>query len=155
MTVTTNGTASSPFSVQMQPFSPAFFQFGNAGGNQYAIATDGATLLGPPDLAATNVPARPGQIISLWGTGFGPVDPAPPSDAAVPPSPLFAIRTVPAIRVGGQPVEYLAGALAGGSVGLYVMNIRLPEDLPDGDQKIEIDVNGTAGPDGVFLYIRR
>ena len=55
---------------------------------------------------------------------------------------MYAIRTVPRIRVGGLAADDLAGALAADSVGLYVINVRLPANLPDGDQKLEIDVNG-------------
>ncbi len=154
VTVTSSGTSSSPFAAQMQQFSPAVFEWGN----RYAVATSGANYLGPPGVLGptiTTTPAKPGDIVSLWGTGFGPVDPAPPADTAVPRSPVYAIRTAPRIRVGGLAADYLAGALAADSVGLYVINVRLPANLPDGDQKLEIDFSGVTGPDGVFLNIRR
>ena len=154
VTVTSNGISSSPFSAQMQQSSPAFFEWGN----RYAVATSGANYLGPAGIlgpTVTTTPAKPGDIVSLWGTGFGPVDPAPPADTAVPRSPVYAVRLAPTIRVGGLAADYLAGALAADSVGLYVINVRLPANVPDGDQKVEININGVTGPDGVFLNIRR
>jgi len=154
VSVTSNGISSSPFPAQMQQFSPAFFEWGN----RYAVATSGANYLGPAGLlgpTVTTIAAKPGDIVSLWGTGFGPVDPAPPTDAAVPRSPVYLVRNAPKIRVGGLDADYLAGALAADSVGLYVINVRLPANLPDGDQKVEININGVTGPDGVFLSIHR
>jgi uncharacterized protein (TIGR03437 family) len=154
VTVTSNGISSSPFPAQMLQFSPAFFEWGN----RFAVATSGANYLGPAGLlgpTVTTTPAKPGDIVSLWGTGFGPVDPAPPADTAVPRSPVYAVRTAPRISVGGLAVEYLGGGLAADSVGLYVINVRLPANLPEGDQKVEIEINGVTGPDGVFLNIRR
>ena len=73
----------------------------------------------------------------------------------MPRSPLYAVRTAPTIRVGGLAADYLAGALAADSVGLYVINVRLPAGLPAGDQKVEIVISGVTGPDGVYLSIGR
>ena len=103
----------------------------------------------------TTVPAKPGDVVTLWGTGFGPTNPAPPADEAVPASPLPNMTTTPTIRVGGITAEYLGGALSPGAVGLYQINVRLPATLPDGDLKLEIEIGGVQSPDGVLLNVKK
>jgi uncharacterized protein (TIGR03437 family) len=76
--VTTGGGSSTPFAASSQLYSPAFFLWP---GNQpvathldYSIAAKNGTFSG-----LTTVPAKPGEVITLWGTGFGPTNPAVPA----------------------------------------------------------------------------
>ena len=76
--VTTGGGASTPFATNSQLYSPAFFPWP---GNQpvathadYTWAVKNGTFPG-----TTTVPAKPGEVIVLWGTGFGPTNPPVPA----------------------------------------------------------------------------
>jgi len=151
--VTNSKGTSTPFKVPLQAFSPGFFPWG-----KYPVATDGATWIAPPGFfgaGVTTVPAKPGQTITLWGTGFGPTDPAPPTDLAVPASPIHSITTTPAITVGGMAATYVSGVLAPGAVGVYQIAVRLPDNVPNGDQPLKVTIGGQSIPDGVFLNIQR
>ena len=68
-------------SVYVAPASPAFFNFvSNPDGRNPIVALHGGgpALVGPPGLlpGAEFTPAEPGEIVTLFGTGFGPTEPA-------------------------------------------------------------------------------
>ena len=68
-------------SVYVAPASPAFFNFvSNPDGRNPIVAlhAGGPALVGPPGLlpGAEFTPAEPGEIVTLFGTGFGPTEPA-------------------------------------------------------------------------------
>jgi uncharacterized protein (TIGR03437 family) len=90
----------------------------------------------------TNAVAR-GQFISLYGTGLGPVE-APPAEGA-PTTGI--VRGVESIRVligdsGFVPesnIQYFG--LAPGFVGLYQINVRVPENVaPKADVDVVVEV---------------
>ena len=146
-----NGT-SAPFKVALQKFSPAFFPWG-----KYPVATIGATWIAPAGFfgaGVTTVPAKSGDTITLWGTGFGPTNPAAPADVPVPGNPVPSLTTTPTITVGGKPAQFISGVLAPGTVGLYQIAIKLPANLPNGDQALTVTVGGVSIPDGLFLNIQ-
>ena len=67
--------------VDVAPVSPAFFNFvSNPDGRNPVVALHGSgpALVGPPGAAtgAALTPAAPGEIVTLFGTGFGPTEPA-------------------------------------------------------------------------------
>ena len=69
--VTTPGGVSAAFPANSQPYSPAFFLWPSsqpvATHADYSFAAQNGTF---PN--ATTLPAKPGEVITLWGTGFGP-----------------------------------------------------------------------------------
>jgi uncharacterized protein (TIGR03437 family) len=147
-----NGT-SAPFKVDLQQFSPAFFPWG-----KYPVATIGSTWIAPAGFfgaGVTTVPAKPGDTITLWGTGFGPTNPPAPTDVPVPSNPVPAITSTPTITVGGIAAQYVSGVLAPGTVGLYQIAIKLPASLTNGDQALTVTVGGVSIPDAVFLNIQK
>ena len=80
---------------------------------------------------------------------------APPGDVAVPNNPVSAMASTPAITVGGLAVQYVAGSLTPGSVGVYQIAVKLPANLPNGDQPLKATIGGVSIPDGVFLNIQK
>ena len=128
----------------LRRFAPAFFTLG-AGSPPYvaAVHADG-TLVGSPGILGSDVatrPARPGDRILLYGTGFGPTNPASPSDELVAGPVATANRVT--IRAGDRmlPVEF-AGLV---SPGLYQFNVVIPDDLAPGEYRATADVgDGTT-----------
>jgi enamine deaminase RidA (YjgF/YER057c/UK114 family) len=111
---------------------------------------DSATLFfGPPKLVASahqgfsglitsNQPARPGEIIHLYASGFGPVTPPVPDGASAPATPLS--RTVNPVTCGALdasgnliPLTLLFAGLAPGLTGVYQLDVQLPGSLPTGN----------------------
>jgi protocatechuate 3,4-dioxygenase beta subunit len=135
-TVANANGVSDPVTVEVASFLPGFFQFGQ----EYvaAVRADGA-YLGPAGLIAgqTTVPARPGDPVLLFGTGFGPATPPPPSGEVFQGS--FPLANTVEIRIDGVPAAVAFAGLV--SPGLYQFNVTVP-DLPDGDHAVTAQVGG-------------
>jgi uncharacterized protein (TIGR03437 family) len=80
--VTTAGVASNAVTVQKSLFAPAFLTFD---GTHVAALHADYSLIGAPNLlpGAVTTPAKPGEIILLYGVGFGPANPPQPSGQLV------------------------------------------------------------------------
>jgi uncharacterized protein (TIGR03437 family) len=93
--------------------------------------------------------ARPGDVISVYGTGFGPTDPARPSGRVIEPA---ALTSRAAASLGGVVCDVLYAGLA--AAGLNQVNLRVP-DLPTGDHLLVVTVGGKAAQAGVYLPVLR
>src|ERR1041385_6717495 len=149
--VTNNGSVSPAGTAQLQAFSPAFFQYG---GTSYAIATrfpDNALLGNPASIPGT-VAAKPGDVLILWATGFGPTNPAVSAGVVVTGAP--AATTAPTITLANSMNANVIGtALSPGSAGLYQIAIQLPGNVPTGNVAIQASVGGVQSAAGINLFV--
>jgi len=157
VTVTNLSGTSNSMVAQLQRDSPGFFMF-DPQARKYVAAlvanSDGtATFLGPPNLfgsgGAVTRPAKPGEILELYGTGFGPTNPAVKAGFIVG-SAAPAVDKV-TITIGGLDAPVQFAGITG--AGLYQINAVVPLTLAAGDQKIVATVNGLQTPDGAFVTI--
>jgi uncharacterized protein (TIGR03437 family) len=139
-------TGTTSFATTCQGLSPALFFYGSGTG-QYASAThlDGSVIGVIPGTR----PAQNGEIITLWGTGFGQTAPAV-SDVNSVFAPQVLANSV-AVYVGGQSVQVLWAGMVG--TGLDQFNIQLPDNLTSGDVPISIKIGGTE-TERVVLPVR-
>jgi len=82
-------------------------------------------------------PARAGEIIHLYGSGFGPVTPAVPAGVSAPVGALS--WTVNPVTCGGLdasgntvPLKVLFAGVAPAMTGTYQLDVQLPSSLPAG-----------------------
>jgi uncharacterized protein (TIGR03437 family) len=118
-----------------QKLSPAFFTY-QSGTTTYvaAVHLDG-TLVGPA--GPSSRPAVPGEVIEIYGTGFGPTNPTSPTAQLVSqPAPLNLPATV---TLGGVNAQVQWAGLV--SSGLYQLNVQIP-NVGAGDQPIQTSVSG-------------
>ena len=150
--VTRGGMTSAPVTVQVQRVAPGLFMF-DPENRRYAVATHANnTLVGKTSLyPGATTPARPGEIITLWGTGFGRTDPAASAGEIVSVArPLIA---QPVVVIGGATAEVLFAGLTGS--GLYQFNVRIPATLSDGDHLVSVRVEGQSTQDNAYITIAR
>jgi uncharacterized protein (TIGR03437 family) len=102
------------------------------------------------------VPAKPGDILTLFLTGIGKTDPAlEPGEL-----PEGAAASVVAVQVtaGGSPVDsekvFYAGVTPG-NAGLCQLNIQLPDGVPEGDLEIVVKVGEYSSPAGAYVTVSR
>lgn len=153
VTVTTPGGTSAAVFTTSQTVSPAFFLWAN----QYAVATrqdfswavKNGTFQG-----TTTVPAKPGDVIILWGTGFGPTSPAAPAGVLVPGDQFYYTAGPATVTIGSLPAQVIYAVLAPGFAGLYQVAIQVPSNAPDGDLPIVASINGVPSPSGVSLTVQ-
>jgi uncharacterized protein (TIGR03437 family) len=113
------------------------------------FALDGATgaIVHGADsrLVSEASPADRGEIVTLYGTGFGPVGPAPKTGAAAASIPLSYTAATPVVTVGrAEASQILFSGLSPGSVGLGQINFRVPENAPPGRQDVVVTVGAQA-----------
>ena len=150
--VTNLGVASAPFTVAAQQYSPEFFLWGN-----YAVATHvDSSACAKPGLVPGffTAPARPGEWIVLWGTGFGPTD--LPWGSLTPTGRIYSSGPVIVTVAGANaPVSGGTAVLSPGSAGLYRVTIQVPESTPVGDAPVRAVVGGAQSADNVFIWVQR
>ncbi|MGA3187796.1 MAG: cellulase family glycosylhydrolase [Bryobacteraceae bacterium] len=151
VTVTTQTGSSLPYVVTDVAVQPAFFEWP---GSQ-VVATDLSYnwVVQNGTFSVPTTPAKPGETIILWGTGFGPTTPAAPPGQVVPPQ-TFSVNGV-VVTVGGVKATVLATALSPGAAGLYQSVIQVPSNLANGDYPIVATVGGVQSPAGVKLTVQQ
>ena len=156
---TANEQRSEAASATVAAVSPAFFNWvNNADGRNPLIALHGGgpDLVGAPGLlpGAEFTPAAPGEVVTLYGTGFGPTEPAIaagriPGVAHLTNAVAF---TVGGIAVPPEDVPYKGASPC--CAGFYQFTVRLPADVPDGDATVTATVQGVSTPEGPYLTVR-
>ncbi|MEK7409400.1 MAG: S8 family serine peptidase [Acidobacteriota bacterium] len=150
--VVVNGVRSDPVMARLQKFSPGFFLWIG----KYVVATDPSFnwRVKPGTFAGVNTTAaKPGDVIILWGTGFGLTSPQIPAGQTVD-KPTTLVEPV-RVTIGGLTAEYLGGALSPGSAGLYQIAVRVPEAAPNGDLPVVAEVGGFRSQDNAFLTVQK
>jgi uncharacterized protein (TIGR03437 family) len=151
VTVAGPGGTSAAFTANSQLYSPAFFEWP---GNQpvathadYSLAAKNGTFPG-----TTTVPAKPGETVILWGTGFGPTNPVVPAgqEPTVQAPPIQAHVSV---TLGGIAVPVTAAVLSGYAAE-YQIAIQIPALMADGSYPIVAKVNGVQSPANIVLTLQ-
>jgi len=151
VTVTTPNGTSAPVNATAGLYGPAFFPWP---GNQavatrpdYSVVARAGTFPG-----AATAAAKPGEVIILWGTGFGPTAPVSTPGITTPASQVYGTATVPAVTLGSTPLQVLGAALSPGSAGLYQIAVQLPT-VPDGTYPVQASIGGAQSPATTMLTI--
>ena len=150
--VTAAGQKSNSYTAQKQQFAPAFFTFDNG---KYVAAEHAAdySYVGANGLFAGATPAKPGETVLLYGTGFGPTDPAAPAGQLVTsPVPLPANSVQ--VTIGGVAATVGFAGLTDGA-GLYQLNVTVPANLPSGDAAVVATIGGVQTQSGVSITVQQ
>lgn len=151
--VTTAQGPSNTSVAQKQAVAPAFFML-DPEQRKYVVALHypDYTLAGRPNLyqGVATRPARPGDLVLLYGTGFGPTSPLCPTGELV--AAAARLSNPVSIRIGGATatVEWAGLTLA----GLYQFNVRIP-DVPDGDQPVVAEIGGLRTQNNAYVTVQR
>jgi uncharacterized protein (TIGR03437 family) len=152
VTVTSNGMTSAPVTATVEPAQPAFFLWGSyavATRQDFSLAVKNGTFPG-----TTTTPARPGDVIILWGTGFGPTSPAAPMGEETPSDTIYNTASPVSVSVGGMPATVYGAALAPGYAGLYQLAIQIPA-LADGDYPVVATISGATSPMTTLITVQQ
>ena len=152
--VVTPGGTSAAAMVIHQALSPSFFPL--VAPNVAAVHLD-ATLVGPPGLipGVTTREADPGDIVLLFGTGFGPTTPPVPvgtlPGTVLEPGVASATNQEVKVCFGETEVTPLFAGLSG-FVGLYQITVTVP-DVPAGDAQLLAKIDGLQTQDDITIRI--
>ncbi len=149
LTVSAGGAVSAPQQVTLTPAAPAIFAVSQDGRGQGAIliANAGDLLAAPAGSVAgrSSRPARRGESVTLFCVGLGAVSNRPASGAAALSEPLSLTQATPTVTIGGVSANVTFSGLAPGFVGLYQVNVQIPDGVTDGNSvAVVLSVGGVA-----------
>jgi len=146
--MSSGGVNSAPFAVSAQPILPAFFVF--AGTPYVAAEHTNGSYLGPASLFPGVTPAKPGETVVLYASGFGPTVPPVVSGSLVQSG---ILSTPPVIIIGGIAANVqFAGLVVPGE---FQFNVVVPLSAPDGDNTVTAVYNGLSTQSGLLLTVQR
>jgi len=153
VTVTNGGVTSPAFSATSATYGPAFFlwayKYAVATYQNYTYAVQNGVIAGQ-----TTVPAKPGDVLILWGTGFGPTTPAAPAGEVVPTTATYLTSDTVTVTIGGINAAVYGAALTPGFAGLYQVAIQVPPSATSGDQPIVATVGGVSSPSTTLITVQ-
>jgi uncharacterized protein (TIGR03437 family) len=137
MTVSSQGLPDVQASFTVVRDAPGLFAQ-VVGDQSFAIALheDGSPV-------TTDAPAMHGELLTVYGTGFGPADHARPEGFAVPSDPPFLIVDSPRVLVGGAILGAANAFAVPGRIGIDAVQFRLDDTAPSGTiAPLHVTVNG-------------
>jgi uncharacterized protein (TIGR03437 family) len=154
LTVTVNGQASAPQTVNLAPFAPGIFSVDGSGTGQGAIYDLSNRLVD-----AANPAIGGSTIVQIYCTGLGTVGNQPATGSAATSSPLSRTTVVPELNFGyGGNAAALFSGLVPGLVGVYQVNALVPvaslSDSTEGPAVIVSITNGTVYSNRVTMAIQ-
>jgi uncharacterized protein (TIGR03437 family) len=149
--VVTNTYGTATGTGNLVQYAPGFFAI--QGKYPAAVHLDGA-YVAPVGYLGNSVPSRPatpGEVILLYGNGFGPTTPAVPAGQIVGAAAPLADPTLLHMTIGGAAatVQY-AGMVAAAE---YQFNVVIPS-VGDGDQAILAKIAGFATQSGLSISVK-
>ena len=128
LVVTLGGLGSTPELITLTNTQPGIFTVAQSGSGP-GVITDA-----PGTLIDTANPAQRGQVVIVYATGLGPTNPTVPTGEATPFGTLARAVDGVTVTVGGVPAAVDFAGLTPGFVGLYQVNVRIPDNAPLGEE---------------------
>ena len=135
LTVVRNGTRSTGVDVLVTQMGPGLFSLDGSGQGQGAILiANTGYVAGPASDSLPEQPVQRGKSILIYCTGLGPVNGNRPQDGEETPlSPSLATSAIPKVTIGGMDAPISFSGLAPTLVGIYVVNVQVPDTVNPGD----------------------
>jgi uncharacterized protein (TIGR03437 family) len=156
--VTTAGGSSVAFNITVNSTEPGLLAPGSfkipAGQYVAALFPDAVTFVLPPGTIAglPSARAKPGDILTFYGVGFGNVTPNSPAGQIVTQSNQLA-STFQA-SFAGTPATVTFSGLTGGYLGLYQFDVTVPNVAAGDAVPFTYFLNGVAGPQNLVIAIQ-
>jgi len=150
VSVSNSAGMSNSVSANLQTYLPGLFA---QSGFVLAVRPSDSTIINGTGASVsgylTAASARPGDVLEIFGTGFGP------TENGTSPGLVFtgtdAASSPVTVTVGGQPATVLWAGLV--AAGLWQVNVQLPGTLAPGSQAVVASVNGRNSQNGTILSV--
>ena len=130
--VSRSNSISVPQSVILAAAAPGIFTVNASGQGQGIIV--GVDANGKQPIADANNPVTAGQVIVIYCTGLGEVNPPVPTGTAAPFTQISRTVEPISVTVGGMRANVSFSGLTPGFVGLYQVNTTVPSGVAPGNQ---------------------
>ena len=113
------------------------------------ITNAGYQYIGPP--GGSFAQAQKGSVIILWATGGGLTSPGV-ADDQLAPSTGAIMQLTPTVRIAGEAAAVQYAGLSPGFIGLYQINVAVPQDAPSG--KVTLTLASGTGDVNYDLWVQ-
>lgn len=138
-----------PETITIAAAQPAIFTTNSQGTGQGSIVDVNWRIVD------TTNPAKAGNVVQAFGTGFGATSPAVAAGAAAPSAEPLALVTIPmTATIGGKPATVRYAGLAPGYAGLYQVNVQVPDGVAPGSAVTLVLYQNAVASNTVTLAIR-
>ena len=148
VTVTANSITSLPQAVAVGLADPGIFSLGAPQGGQGAIVTLAGIVVD------ANSPAHAGDYLEVYANGLGAVSNTPQTGAVALAIPLSGMISYPTVTIGGVPAPVIFAGLAPGFIGLYQVNLQVPQGVAAGDAVPVVLSTGAIASNTVTISVR-
>jgi uncharacterized protein (TIGR03437 family) len=90
----------------------------------------------------TDSPARRGELLTVYGTGFGPTDRQRLDGFALPANPTYHLTDGATVLVGDASIDAESGFAVPGRVSVDAVQFRLNDTVPSGNASFHVRING-------------
>ncbi len=135
LAATVAGQTGPAVSVPLAAFAPGIFTLNQRGTGQAAVQIANTVIFAAPEGSIPGVQARQarkGEFLTIYCTGLGAVTNRPNTGAIALGSPLSTTTTAPTVTIGGASAPVSFSGLSPGFVGLYQVNVQVPDSAPTG-----------------------
>jgi uncharacterized protein (TIGR03437 family) len=159
---TRNGMAAPPVAVQIAKSAPGLFAMNGEGtGQAAALIANTLSIPAPGPLGPfpASRPVHPGEYVSFFGTGLGPVvEPVPLVTGSPTPGRIsqyyidegyyyFPTTQTATATVGGVPATVQWSGLAPDLIGVYQINVLIPANASTGPAvPVTLSIGGVSSP---------
>jgi len=139
LTVVSGGLSSLPITVNTGAIYPAIFTVNGAGTGLAAALNANYS----PN--STTNPAPAGSVILLYVTGLGATNPpVSTGQAGATSAPLNQTAVIPTVMINSVAANVGFSGLAPGFVGLYQLNVTIPQGTPSGLTNVQVIAGGAT-----------
>jgi uncharacterized protein (TIGR03437 family) len=142
---------SNPAEVSLASANPGLFTL--PGGTEGIFQDFPGFRLISKTLPGSRMGIAPGEVLIIYATGLGAVDPTVPSGQPAGGDPASRVTGNIVLTIGGQNAVVEFAGLTAGLVSLYQINAIVPDGLAPGDAEVVLTVNGVSSPAGITLSI--
>jgi len=147
--VTNNTLISTTASVTMQQYSPALFLLKD-GKSVAAVHAAGGVVGAATLYPGLSTPAKAGEVIVMFGTGFGQTNPGIASGQIVT-TPATCVNT-PTVTFGGAAASVAYAGLV--SAGVYQFNVVVPSTVAAGDMPVTISMGSVTSAANTIVTVQ-
>jgi uncharacterized protein (TIGR03437 family) len=135
LTVSPAGAADVRASFTVVRNAPGLFPVAvNGQAMAMAVHEDGSPV-------TADAPARSGELLTVYGTGFGPAAQARPEGFPIPPSPAYSIVDAVTVQVGQAAIAAEQAFAVAGRCGIDAVQFRLDGSIT-GTVTLRVTING-------------
>jgi uncharacterized protein (TIGR03437 family) len=151
MVLRTPGGVSDNYNFTVLPTAPSIFRSGTAG-PETGLPT--IVRMRNGELVTPSNPVHPGDQLIIYATGLGNTEPAAEAGQPAPSDPLPRAIIEAQVTLGGVPLMVDYAGLKAGEIGVYEIDVRVPDRVPEG-MDVPLVIMQGGGSTGLSVRVVR